>query len=74
MRFLLCFSQFSLCTVSIVLTVLPVSTVCVHWIPHLPTSGLLRIDTQDGYGCFGSRTESVCHENTSNLLPWRIDS
>ena len=66
MRFLLCFSQDSLCTVSVDSTVLSVSTVVSIWIPHFPTSVVLRSDRQDGNGCFGSRIVSVCHKSTSH--------
>ena len=40
---------------------------CVYWIPHLPTLVVLHSDRKSSCGCFGSRTEFVCHENTSHL-------
>ena len=64
MRFLRCFSKYSLCTASTVLTVLSESRV-VLVNPHLPTSFVVHSDRQDGNGIFGSRFESVCHTNTS---------
>ena len=65
MRFLRCFSQYSLGTVSIVLTVLSVSTVVSIRFHIFQLHVVLRSDRQDDYGCFGSRIESVCHKNTS---------
>ena len=51
MRFLRCFSQYSLCTVSIVSFNNSFRVhCCVHQIPHLPTSVVLHSDTQDVRG------------------------
>ena len=64
MRFLRCFSKYSLCTASTVLTVPSESQSCVLWIPNLPTSFVCTV-TGRRLRTFGSRIESVCHTNTS---------
>ena len=70
-----CSRQFSLfssfvfsCMSSSVVCCTAVSLCSVCQIPHLPTSVVQHIDRQDGYGCFGSRIESVCHKTYFFIL------
>ena len=60
-----CFSQCSLRTVFTVVTVPSASTVVFYQIPHLTISVVLHSDRQSSCGCFGSRSTSMCHKNTS---------